>query len=50
MDNRAFLAAAVLVLSLQIGIAIWWIPQKWHACQRLYSNLPARIVCFSARA
>lgn len=51
MDNEDLVAVAfVLVLSIQISLAIWWIPQKWAACQRLYDNLPARIVCLSAHA
>ena len=48
MTDRHWLAAIVIALILQISIAIWWIPQKWNACQKLYDNLPARIVCLSA--
>ena len=50
MTDRAVIAIAVIVASIQISIAIWWIPQKWNACQRLYDNLPAQIVCLSSHA
>ena len=50
MTDRHRLAAIVIVLILQISIAIWWIPQKWNACQKLYDNLPAQIVCLSSHA
>ena len=46
----SFIPVAALVLAIQISLAIWWIPQKWAACQRLYDNLPAQIVCLSAHA
>ena len=49
-EDRIIAIAFVLVLAIQISIAIWWIPQKWGACQRLYNNLPAQIVCLSAHA
>ena len=48
MTDRHWLAAIVIVLILQISVAIWWIPQKWRVCQRLYDNMPARINCVSS--
>ena len=48
MADRPLIIVAALVLAIQISLAIWWIPQKWHVCQRLYDNLPAQIVCLSA--
>ena len=51
MDSEdRIIAVAALVLAIRISIAIWWIPQKWAVCQRLYDNLPAQIVCLSAHA
>ena len=50
MTDRAVIAVAVLVLAIQISIAIWWIPQKWKVCTRLYDNMPARIICLSSHA
>lgn len=50
MTDRHFIAITALVLAIQISIAIWWIPQKWNACQKLYDNLPAQIVYLSSHA
>ncbi|MEY4215321.1 MAG: hypothetical protein RL458_3547 [Pseudomonadota bacterium] len=45
MDRQGIFVAVALLLAVQISIAIWWIPQKWAACGRLYDNRPARVVC-----
>lgn len=42
---RVYLAVAALVLILQIAVAFWWLPQKWQACQKLYSTRPSQIFC-----
>lgn len=41
-------AAVLFVLVFIIGGAIWWIPQKWQACGKLYDNLPAKIICLNS--
>ncbi len=45
MAERTAIAAIALVAILQVGIAAWWIPQKWHVCTRLYDNRLAQIIC-----
>lgn len=47
-DIRIYTSIA-LVFSLLIISMVWWVPQKWQACQRLYDNRPAQIICFSSR-
>ena len=49
MTDRAVIAIAVIVASILISIAIWWIPQKWNACQKLYDNKPAQVFCLLSR-
>ena len=39
------LIAAVLAFNV-IALLIWWLPQKWAACQLLYSNPVAQLLCF----
>ena len=48
--RRNLVAAVIITLAIQISIAVWWFPQKWRACQRLYNNLPAQIICLSSHA
>lgn len=48
LEDRVQLAAILFVLILIVGGAIWWLPQKWKACGRLYDNLPAKIICFTS--
>ncbi len=48
MIDRQWLAVIALVFALQIVAAFWWLPQKWQACQRLYDNRPAQIICLSS--
>lgn len=43
--NHRITAAFVLVLALQLAVAVWWIPQKWTACQSLYTSRPAQLFC-----
>jgi hypothetical protein len=47
-SQRAINALIFLVPVLVIALAIWWIPQKWQACGKLYDNLPAKIICFNS--
>jgi hypothetical protein len=40
----------VLMVSLilvSLGVSLWWLPQKWDACGKLYDNLPAQLYCFN---
>jgi len=45
-SQRIITALIYLIPVLAIFFAIWWIPQEWQACGKLYDNLPARIICF----
>jgi hypothetical protein len=38
------LIAAVLAFNA-IALLTWWLPQKWAACQLLYSNRAAQLFC-----
>jgi hypothetical protein len=40
----------VLILFALFGIisAVWFLPQKWEACGKLYSNGLAQWMCFSS--
>jgi hypothetical protein len=49
LEDRIGVAAAVVVLVLMAAIAWWWLPQKWQACQKLYDNRIAQIICFSSK-
>jgi len=42
-NPKAFLIIAFL--AALIAFNWWWLPQKWHACQRLYDNKPAQVMC-----
>jgi hypothetical protein len=42
----AFMAATLLIV---FAAAWWWLPQKWQACQKLYDNRPAQILCFGTK-
>jgi hypothetical protein len=34
-----------VILSLLIGSAIWWVPQKWEACSNQFDNIILRLAC-----
>ena len=48
MKDRQLYAICALILIVQIIALAWWLPQKWQACQRLYDNRPAQIICLSS--
>ena len=48
MPDRHWYTIVALVLAIQIIALAWWLPQKWQACQRLYDNRPAQLVCLSS--
>jgi hypothetical protein len=50
LEERLQLAAILLVIFFAIGGYIWWIPQKWEACGKLYNNLPAKIICLDSNS
>lgn len=49
LEERIYLAAMTAVLVLILAGAIWFIPQKWHACQKLYDNLLAQVLCVTSK-
>lgn len=48
-EERIYLAGIIAVLALTLAGAIWFIPQKWHACQKLYDNRLAQVLCVSSK-
>jgi len=49
LDEYTTLGAIALVLLVMTAAACWWLPQKWHACQKLYDNRPAQIICLGSQ-
>jgi hypothetical protein len=45
IDDYTTLGAIALVLIIFTVFSIWWLPQKWQGCKKLYDNPPAQIVC-----
>jgi hypothetical protein len=45
---RAIVVAQVAVVLIAIAVTIWWLPQKWQVCQKLYDNRPAQIFCLGS--
>jgi hypothetical protein len=45
--NSSERAIVALIFLVPVLIAIWWIPQKWQVCGKLYDNLPAQIACMN---
>ena len=45
----AAIAAQVAIVLIGLATTVWWIPQKWQACQKLYDSRPARIFCVTSR-
>jgi hypothetical protein len=43
LDDQLKVIAAVLVIVVVIGATIWWLPQKWTACGKLYDNKAAQV-------
>jgi hypothetical protein len=42
-------AGIVAILVVAAAYGTWWYPQQWHACQILFNNRPAQVVCFLDR-
>lgn len=45
-EDRTTLASIILVLVILTLIGVSRLPQKWKACQKLYDNKPAQVLCF----
>jgi len=45
LDEKLSLSAIVVTLIVMISLLIWWMPQKWQGCQKIYDNRPAQIFC-----
>jgi Flp pilus assembly pilin Flp len=41
-----FLIFATLLIAV-VAHLVWWLPQKWQACTKLYDNIPAQVICFT---
>ena len=50
LEERLMALAFVLIFAVMIGTAIWWLPQKWTACKKLYDNKPAQVFCFLSKS
>jgi hypothetical protein len=48
-QDRITLCSLLLVLALMLTTAVWFLPQKWQACQKLYDNRIAQIICFASK-
>ena len=48
LDDYIAIGAISLGLLLIVGVNSWWLPQKWQACQKLYDNKPAQVLCLMA--
>jgi hypothetical protein len=47
MTNKT---TAVVLFLIFIAVAnCWWLPQKWQACQKLYDNQIAQVICLSSK-
>jgi succinate dehydrogenase hydrophobic anchor subunit len=49
MTDKTTALVVVLVLIFIVALSFWWLPQKWQACQKLYSNSFAQAICFSSK-
>jgi hypothetical protein len=49
MTDKTTALAAVLVLVFVVIANCWWLPQKWQACQKLYDNSLAQVICLSSK-
>ena len=45
-DEMVIAIALIGVWVVIIGAAVWWLPQKWEGCTKLYDNRPAQVFCF----
>jgi len=37
--------ALTLLALIMVAFSVWWIPQQWQACGRLYDNNLAQVIC-----
>ena len=44
-DDNLELIAAILVIAIIAAVNLWWLPQKWQGCQKIYNGRPAQIIC-----
>ena len=47
--NALPLVSLILLLTTQLQMLIHAIPRKWQACQQLYTDRPAQIICLLSR-
>lgn len=47
-SSSSFISFLVLILAIVL-LQLWWLPQKWNACAKLYDNIPARVMCFGKK-
>lgn len=49
-DDKFTIGSIALLLTMTIAIGWWWFPQKWQACQKLYDNRPAQVMCLLSKS
>ena len=45
MSDRARWLFVVLLMIGNCMFWAWWLPLRWHVCQRLYQEVAAQLVC-----
>jgi len=49
MTDKYELVAIIIVLFSVVLLNAWWLPQKWQACQKLYDNQIAQVICLLSK-
>ena len=49
MTDKYEFVAVIVVLVLVALLNAWWLPQKWQACQKLYDNQIAQVICLLSK-
>ena len=46
--NSLIFLVYLFIFSLIVVANVWWLPQKWETCTKLYDNTPAQILCLNS--
>jgi len=49
MTDKTTAFVAALFFIFVVVANCWWLPQKWQACQKLYDNQIAQVICLSSK-